>query len=555
MSFKKIKLRTQTRNTIFLGGADILQNPALNKGSAFSEEERDALGIRGLVPPHIHTIEEQVIRVMENFRRKPNDLERYIFMIGLQDRNETLFYRIMMDYLEEMMPIIYTPTVGQACQLYGHILRRPRGLFITKKAKGRITEVLRNWPYEDVRMIVVTDGERILGLGDLGADGMGIPVGKLSLYTACAGLKPSYSLPITLDVGTNNTKLLKDPLYLGVKEKRLRGQEYDNFFDEFVYAVQEVFPHTILQLEDFGNTNAFRFLNNYRDKVCTFNDDIQGTGAMALAGLYSAGHITGKSLKDQKILFLGAGEAGIGIGNVIVAGMVDEGFSESEARKRCWYVDSKGLVVKSRTNLAEHKLLFAHDYEFLPDFLSAVEKLKPTAIIGASGIPQTFTQPVLEKMAALNERPIVFALSNPTANSECSAEQAYNQTHGRAIYASGSPFDPVTYNGQTLVPGQGNNVYIFPGIGLGAIASAARHITDEMFFVAAKTLAQQVSESDLQTGCIYPPLKKIREVSVEIAVEVAKVIYKQNLAKRPEPKDLKQYIKSIMYEPVYESFV
>lgn len=548
-------MKVQTHTTGFPTGVELLHDPALNKGTAFTEEERDALGLRGLLPPHAHSQDEQVMRVLENFRRKPTDLERYIFMIALQDRNETLFYRVVLDNLEQMMPIIYTPTVGQACQEYGHIFRRSRGLFVSAKDKGRVADLLRNWPYEEVRIIVVTDGGRILGLGDLGANGMGIPVGKLSLYTACAGVHPSLCLPVTLDVGTDNETLLNDLLYIGIKQQRLRGDAYDDLIEEFIMAAQKMFPHVLIQFEDFANINAFRLLKKYRDRICTFNDDIQGTGGVALAGLYSALRITGGRLKDQKILFLGAGEAATGISDLIVSAMADEGLSEEEARHRCWFVDSKGLVVKSRSDLTEHKLPYAHDYEFLTDFLSAVESIKPTAIIGASGQPRTFTRPVLEAMARFNKRPIVFALSNPTSKAECTAEEAYTWTQGRALFASGSPFDPVTVHGKTYVPGQGNNAYIFPGVGLGAIACGAQLVTDEMFFAAAKALAHEVSEADLEQGRIYPPLAKIRDVSAVIATAVAEVAYNRGLATQPRPEDLLTHIKSQMYEPKYQSYV
>ena len=535
-------------------GADLLHSPVLNKGTAFTEEERDALHLRGLLPPHVHTQDEQVMRVMENFRRKPNDLEKYVHMIALQDRNETLFYRVVLDHLEEMMPIIYTPTVGQGCLEYGHIFRRPRGLFVSSADRGRVADVLRNWPSPDVRIIVVTDGERILGLGDLGADGMGIPVGKLSLYTACAGVHPALCLPVTLDVGTDNERLWRDPLYIGIRQPRLRGEAYDALVDEFMTAAQEVFPNVLVQFEDFANVNAFRLLNRYRDRLCTFNDDIQGTGGVALAGLVSALRLTGGRLPDQTVLFLGAGEAAVGIAGLIVAGMVAEGLPEEEARARCWLVDSRGLVVKSRTDLAPHKQPYAHDHAPLPDFLAAVEALRPTAIIGVSGQPGTFSQPVLAAMARLNERPIVFALSNPTSKAECTAEQAYTWTEGRAIFASGSPFAPVTVGGRTHVPGQGNNAYVFPGVGLGVIACGARLVTDEMFFAAARALAGQVSEEDLAQGLIYPPLTEIREVSAAIAAAVAGVAYRQGLATRPEPEDLLAFIEAQMYEPRYESY-
>ncbi len=555
MPYEKIKRKLKEGLEDVKTGVSLLRDPILNKGTAFTEEERDALGLRGLLPPQVHSQEEQVMRVLENSRRKPTDLERYIHLIGLQSRSETLFYRVIIDNLDEMMPIIYTPTVGQACQEYGHIFRSQRGIFISTNDRGRMAEVLMNWPNKEVRIIVVTDGERILGLGDLGADGMGIPVGKLALYTACAGIHPLFCLPVTLDVGTNNEALLNDPLYIGLKQRRIRGKEYDDFIEEFVVAVQEVFPDTLIQFEDFANINAFRLLRRYRNRICTFDDDINGTGSVALAGLYSALRIIGGGLRDQTVLFLGAGEAGIGIGDIIVSAMFDEGLSEDEARRRCWFVDSKGLVVKSRTDLAEHKISFAQDHGPLLDFISAVEALKPTVIIGVSGKPSTFTKPVLEAMAKFNERPVVFALSNPTSMAECTAEEAYTWTKGRAIFASGSPFDPVTIDGKTYVPGQGNNAYIFPGVGLGVIASGARHVTDEMFFAAAKALASEVSKDDLEQGRVYPPLRRIREVSVAIATAVAEVAYDRDLAMKPRPDDLPACIKSQMYEPKYQSYV
>ncbi len=549
------KKEARVHGTDLPTGVELLHDSLLNKGTAFTEEERDALGLRGLLPPHVHTQDEQVMRVMENFRRKPTDLERYIHMMALQSRNQTLFYRVVMDNIEQMMPIIYTPTVGQACQEYGHIFRRPRGVFVSAQDRGRVIRLLRNWPSAEVCIIVVTDGERILGLGDLGANGMGIPVGKLALYTACAGVDPALCLPVTLDVGTDNEALLHDPLYIGIKQRRLRGEAYDELVEEFIAAALEVFPGVLIQFEDFANVNAFRLLQKYRDRICTFNDDIQGTGGVVLAGLYSALRITGGQLKDQRILFLGAGEAGIGIAGLIVSAMVAEGLTEEEARERCWFVDSKGLVVQSRDDLAEHKLPYAHDHAFLPDFPSAVQALRPAAIIGVSGKPGTFTQPVLEAMARINARPIVFALSNPTSKAECTAREAYTWTEGRAIFASGSPFDPVTLYGRTYVSGQGNNAYVFPGVGLGAILCGARLVTDEMFFASARALAHEVSEADLEQGRIYPPLARIREVSAVIACATAEVAYERGLATRPRPEDLLAYVKSRMYEPKYRSYV
>ena len=532
-----------------------LHDPALNKGTAFTEEERDKLGLWGLLPPGINTMEEQVLRVMGNYNRKTSDLEKYIFLVALQDRNQTLFYRVLTDHLAEMMPIIYTPTVGLACQEFVHIFRRPKGIFVSDKNKGRFSEILQNWPNKEVRVIVITDGERILGLGDLGVAGMGIPVGKLSLYTACAGIHPSWCLPVTIDVGTNNVELQKDPLYFGMRHQRIRGEEYDDLIEEFITAVQENYPNTLIQFEDFGNINAFRLLNKYRNRICAFNDDMQGTASVALAGLYAAMRMIDQKITDQKILFLGAGEAGTGIGDLIVSAMMNEGLSQTEARQRCWFADSRGLVVKSRKNLPEHKLRYAQEFKDLPYFLDAVKALKPTAIIGVSGQPSTFTQPILEEMARCNERPIVFALSNPTPRCECTAKEAYVWTQGRAIFASGSPFDPFTLEGITYEPGQGNNAYIFPGVGLGVIACRAKHVTDEMFLAAAQTLAAEVTVDDFKRGSIYPPLGHIREISAKIAIAVCEVAYEQGLAVNPRPNDLKAFIKSQMYEPNYRSYV
>jgi malate dehydrogenase (oxaloacetate-decarboxylating)(NADP+) len=415
---------------------------------------------------------------------------------------------------------------------------------------------MKNWPHGPVRAIVVTDGERILGLGDLGANGMGIPVGKLSLYTACAGIHPAWCLPVTLDAGTENEKLLSDPLYIGLQQHRLPRDEYDILIDEFMEAVGEVFPRALVQFEDFSNKNAFRILRTYRDKACCFNDDIQGTAAVCLAGLYSALRLLPSSrLSAQKILFLGAGEAGTGIAGLMVAALAAEGLSEEEARRRCWFVDSKGLVVRSRSDLAEHKRAYAHDHEPLPDLLSAVIGLRPTVLIGASGQPRTFSRPVIEAMSEINERPVIFALSNPTANSECTAEQAYVWSGGRTIFASGSPFPPVEYQGKSFVPGQANNAYIFPGVGLGIVSSGARRVTDEMFFTAARTLASEVGETDLARGRIFPPLQRIREISAAIATAVARLAYERDLAAEPKPDDLRAFVEAKMYQPIYESYV
>ena len=536
-------------------GVAILHDPLLNKGTSFTETERDALGLRGLLPPKITSQAQQVEKILSNIRRKATDLDKYTYLVSLQERNAALFYRVVMDNLSEMMPIIYTPTVGQACQKYALIFRRPQGLFISSNDRGRIKELLGNWPHTDVRMIVVTDGERILGLGDLGSCGMGIPVGKLSLYTACAGLPPEQCLPVMLDVGTNNQALRDDPLYIGLAQERLRGPAYDELVEEFVTAVHEIFPKACIQFEDFGNTNAFRMLRKYRDRVCTFNDDIQGTAGVVLSGLYSSLRLTGGKLADKTFLFLGAGEAGVGICNLIVQALMAEGVSEAAARAQCWLVDSHGLVTKSRTDLAEHKLPYAHDHAPMPDLLAAVEAIKPWALIGVSGQAGSFTEPVVKAMARVNARPLVFALSNPTSKAECTAEQAYTWTEGRAIFASGSPFAPVTLNGTTHVSGQGNNSYIFPGVGLGVLASESTRVTDEMFFVAAKTLASLVTEEDLAMGRVYPDLQRIREVSAKIAVAVAEVVFTRKLTSMPHPADIASYVLAQMYQPEYEQYV
>jgi malate dehydrogenase (oxaloacetate-decarboxylating)(NADP+) len=546
---------TQSLPTALPTGIALLHDPILNKGTAFTEAERDALALRGLLPPHVCTPAEQAQRVLENFRRKPSALEKYINLTALHDRNETLFYRIVCDNPDEMLPIIYTPTVGLACQQFGHIFQRPRGLFVSIDDLGRVEQVLRNWPYRDVAMIVVTDGERILGLGDQGANGMGIPVGKLALYTACAGVDPRRCLPVVLDVGTNNPALLADPLYIGLARERVRGERYDALVDEFIEATQKVFPGVVVQFEDFANQNAFRLLRKWRDRICTFNDDIQGTAAVALAGVLAALRVTGQGLAEQRLLFMGAGEAATGIADLAVGAMVEEGLDEATARYRCWLFDSKGLVTAARTDLAEHKQPYAHEHRRIERFADAVRELQPTAIIGVAATAGTFTEEVVREMARINARPIVFALSNPTSKSECTAEQAYRWSDGRALFASGSPFDPVTLDGRSFVPRQGNNSYIFPGVGLGAIVSRARHVTDEMFMAAAHALVDQVSAADLAQGSLYPPLSKVREVSAHIAAAVARVAFDTGLAGVARPDDLLAFVKAQMYEPEYAQYV
>ena len=536
-------------------GAQLLGDPLLNKGTAFTEAERDALGLRGLLPPKVFTQEEQVARVVENFHRKTSNLERYIFLTSLQDRNERLFYKTVMEHIEAMMPIIYTPTVGEACREYAHIRRKTHGMFIAATHRGKIREVLRNWPQEDVRVIVVSDGERILGLGDLGANGIGIPIGKLSLYTACAGIPPEKTLPILLDAGTNNPELLHDPVYMGLDMERLTGEDYDELVDEFVWAVQDVFPHALIQFEDFGNKNAFRLLRKYRDQVCTFNDDIQGTAAVTIAGVHGAMRIKGEKLMDQRILFLGAGEAGIGIAELVVEALSARGLPAEQSRKICWFVDSRGLVVKGRGNLTAEKEPFAHESPGAETLIDAVRMLKPSVLIGVSGQPQTFTKEIVEAMAEYNEQPVIFALSNPTSKAECTAEQAYEWTGGRAIFASGSPFDPVEMNGKRFEPGQGNNAYIFPGVGLGIVASRSTRVPDSMFLVAARSLASQLDDEALGLGRVYPRLQDIREVSLNIAVEVFKEADRLGLAREKLPDNPKEFVRNLTYDPTYPEYV
>ena len=542
--------RARSTTTESKRGISLLRDPLLNKGTGFSQKERDALGLRGLLPATQLTIQAQAERVLTNLRRLPNDLDKYVALNALHDRNETLFFRVVCDNIDEIQPLIYTPTVGLACQKFGNIFQRPRGLFISANDRGRIARLLKNWPYP-AKLIVVTDGERILGLGDLGANGMGIPVGKLSLYSACAGVNPEVCLPVMLDVGTNNEQLLKDPYYVGLRRKRLTGKAYYDFIDEFITAARKAFPSVLIQFEDFANHSAFQLLDKYRTQYCVFNDDIQGTAAVALAGLFSALRIKGGKLSEERLLFLGAGEAATGIADLVVTAMIAEGLSEAEARKRIWLVDSRGLVVKDREGLNKHKLPYAHEHAPIGDFLSAIKTLKPTAIIGVAAVGGTFTLEVLRTMAEINEQPIVFALSNPTSKAECSAEEAYRHTDGRALFACGSPYDPVTLNGKTFVPRQGNNSYIFPGVGLGAIACGATLVTDEMFMAAARTLAGLVTDDDLKQGSLYPALPRIREVSVQIAAAVARVAYRRSLAAQQKPKNLLARIKGQVYDARY----
>jgi len=532
-------------------GVQLLQDPRWNRGTGFTHEERTALALEGLLPPRVQSIQQQLDRVLDNLRRKPDDLERYIGLIALQDRNETLFYRLVIDHLPQIMPLIYTPTVGAACEAFGSIFRRPRGLYISALHRGRIREVVANWPGE-ARMIVVTDGERILGLGDLGADGMGIPIGKLSLYTAAAGIDPHGCLPIMFDVGTESDRRLGDPLYLGIARRRLRGDEYDELFEELVTALSERFPTAVIQMEDFARGNAFRLLDRYRGRLCLFNDDIQGTGSVVAAGLGSALRIVGRDLTDCRVLFVGAGEAATGTADTIVAMLVAGGMDESEARRRCWFVDSQGLVIAGRAGLNAEKRRYAQPHPPVHGLEAAIQAVRPHALLGASGTPGIFSRTAVESMAMLNERPIVFALSNPTSKAECTAEQAYSWSGGRAIFASGSPFDPVRIGGRTLVPGQANNAYVFPGVGLGLIASAARTVPDACFLAATRALSDMTTEEDRAQGRVFPPLERIREVSRRVAAATAEAAIAAGVAGCDPGMDVDACVRDLMWEPSYD---
>lgn len=538
-------------------GVEVLRNPSYFKGMAFNIEERQLLGIHGLLPPAVLSQDIQVLRVMTNFWRETDDLDRYVDMINLQDRNEKLFYRVLKDNLEAMMPVVYTPTVGLACQKYGIAFRRSRGLFITIHDKGHIYDILCNWPESKVKAIVVTDGSRILGLGDLGCYGMGIPVGKLALYTALAGVYPNQCLPIMLDIGTNNKALLEDPLYIGLRQKRVTGKEHDEFMDEFMDAVVARFgSNCLIQYEDFSSENAYRFLEKYRDNYCMFNDDIQGTAAVALAGVLTSLRITGNSLANSRILFVGAGQAACGIADLIALAIEDsEKVSFERACEQIFMVDVDGFIVEGREegDFEGPKACFMKkNMRPTKDLTDIIEQCKPTIIIGATGCPNLFTKSALQKMAELNERPVIFALSNPTSKAECTAEEAYVNTDGRCLFSSGSPFGPVEYKGKTHYPGQGNNAYIFPGVALGTIATKSRKIEEKVFLIAADSLSKQVEQTDLDAGRLYPPLQAIPEVSVKIACDISKWYYENGHATRhPRPSNMEEFIRDNVYDTKY----
>lgn len=533
-----------------LAGFARLHDRNLTKGTAFSETERDHYGLRGLLPPQVLTMDLQVERLLENLRRRPSDIDKYQFLMALQNRNERLFYRLVIDHMSEIMPLIYTPTVGQACKEFAHIYQEPRGLYVSAHDRGRVAQLISHWPEDGVSTIVITDGGRILGLGDLGSNGMGIPVGKLSLYTACAGVNPRHCLPVMLDVGTNNEELLKDPLYLGLRQPRIDQAAYEELIDEFICAALARWPQVLIQFEDFATPNAWRLLHRYRNKIRCFNDDIQGTAAVALAGLIAASRTLQRPLSEMKVLFLGAGSAATGIGDLILQAMRAEGSPADKAQSQVWFVDHEGLIVNGRESLAEHKRPFAQEQPAM-DFATALDTLQPHVLIGATGAPNTFTREIVQRMAAFNDLPVIYALSNPTSRAECTAEQAYRWSEGRVLFASGSPFDPVHFGGNVYRPAQGNNVYIFPGVGLGALACQAQQISDAMFLAAAHALAQMVSPEDCAAGALYPPLNNIREVSLAVADAVAEEAWSSGLAGIERPVDPWVNIEETMYDPRY----
>ncbi|CAN4096856.1 unnamed protein product [Withania somnifera] len=539
-------------------GYNLLRDPCYNKGLAFTERERDAHYLRGLLPPVVSTQELQEKKLMQSLRQYDVPLHKYVAMMELEERNERLFYRLLIDNVEELLPIVYTPTVGEACQKYGSIFKRPQGLYISLNEKGRILEVLKNWPERSIQVIVVTDGERILGLGDLGCQGMGIPVGKLALYTALGGVRPSACLPITIDVGTNNEKLLNDEFYIGLRQKRATGQEYYDLLHEFMTAVKQNYGEKILiQFEDFANHNAFELLAKYRTTHLVFNDDIQGTASVVLAGLIASLTLLGGALCDHTFLFLGAGEAGTGIAELIALEISKKtNLPVEETRKKIWLVDSKGLIVSGREEtLQAFKKPWAHEHEPVNNLLDAVKAVKPTVLIGTSGVGRQFTKEVVEAMASINERPLIMALSNPTSQAECTAEEAYTWSEGRAVYASGSPFPSFEYNEKVYFPGQANNCYIFPGFGFGLVMSGTIRVHDDMLLAASEALAAQVTEEHYAKGMIYPPFADIRKISAHIAASVAAKAYELGVATRlPRPADLVKYAESCMYTPNYRSY-
>jgi malate dehydrogenase (oxaloacetate-decarboxylating)(NADP+) len=532
-------------------GIELLHDPSLNKSTAFTEAERQALGLVGLVPDITETDELQMQRVNLQLAQKPTDLERYIYLINLLDHNETLFYRTVMSDPARFLPIVYDPTIGEACLKFGHIYRQPRGMYLSIARRGKVKEVLKNWPQKDVRFICVTDGGRILGLGDLGANGAGIPIGKLQLYTACAGVPPQFLLPMYLDAGTNNEQYLHDPLYLGMRKTRPSTEELYSFVDEFVEAVQEVFPKCCIHFEDWTGTDAVHLLQRYRDKYCVYNDDVQGTAGITLAGMIDAAKLKGTKLKDEKYLFLGAGSAGIGLADLLCSALVAQGVTLKEAQSRVYMFDINGLLEASRTDLLDFQKPYAHQHAPTQDFVAAIESIKPTTIIGVSTIGGAFTQKVVESMARINERPVILALSNPTEHAECTAEQAYTWSKGKAIYAAGVQFAPVHYSGQTFLPGQANNFYIFPAVGMAIFATQAKRVTDEMFIEAGQAVADLVPSDLLEQGLLYPLQSNILETEIQTAARVAALVFDAGLARVARPRDMVAFIREHVYKPEY----
>jgi malate dehydrogenase (oxaloacetate-decarboxylating)(NADP+) len=532
-------------------GIDVLQDPALNKSTAFTEAEKQTLGIVGLVPDVTETLDLQLSRVMMQLGHKNTDLDRYIYLVNLLDHDETLFYRTIMSDPARFLPIVYDPTIGEACLKFGHIYRQTRGMYLSITRRGSVKEVLRNWPQKDVRFICVTDGGRILGLGDLGANGAGIPIGKLQLYTACAGVPPQYLLPMYLDAGTNNEQYLHDPLYLGMRKTRPPTAELFSFVDEFVEAVQEVFPKCCIHFEDWTGVDAVHLLQRYRDKYCVYNDDVQGTAGITLAGMINAVKLKGTKLKDEKYLFLGAGSAGIGLADLLCSALVAQGISRKDAQSRIYMFDVNGLLESSRTDLVDFQKPYAHRHPPTKDFVAAIESIKPTTIIGVSTIGGAFTQKVVESMSRINDRPVILALSNPTEHAECTAEQAYSWSKGKAIYAAGVQFAPVHYKGQTFLPGQANNFYIFPAVGMAIFATQAKRVTDEMFIEAGQAVADQVAPELLKQGLLYPLQSNILETEIQTAARVAKLVFDSGLARVERPADMVSFIRRHVYKPEY----
>jgi malate dehydrogenase (oxaloacetate-decarboxylating)(NADP+) len=532
-------------------GIDVLQDPSLNKSTAFTEAEQQALGIVGLVPDVTETLDVQLSRVMMQLGHKNTDLDRYIYLVNLLDHNETLFYRTTMSDPARFLPIVYDPTIGEACLKFGHIYRQTRGMYLSMTRRGKVKEVLRNWPQKDVRFICVTDGGRILGLGDLGANGAGIPIGKLQLYTACAGVPPQYLLPMYLDAGTNNEQYLHDPLYLGMRKTRPPTAELFAFVDEFVEAVQEVFPKCCIHFEDWTGADAVHLLQRYRDEYCVYNDDVQGTAGITLAGMINAVKLKGTKLKDEKYLFLGAGSAGIGLADLLCSALVAQGISLKEAQARIYMFDVNGLLEASRTDLVDFQKPYAHEHAPTKDFVAAIESIKPTTIIGVSTIGGAFTQKVVESMSRINDRPVILALSNPTEHAECTAEQAYSWSKGKAIYAAGVQFAPVHYQGQTFLPGQANNFYIFPAVGMAIFATQAKRVTDEMFIEAGQAVADQVAPELLKQGLLYPLQSNILETEIQTAARVAKLVFDSGVARVERPADMVSFIRRHVYKPEY----